>query len=253
MPSDGVTGNLARETSMLKVPRHLAVTMDGNGRWAKARGKPRTEGHRAGTDALRRLVEFSIRYGVEYLTVFSFSSENWSRPKDEVNFIFGLLRHFVASDLAKLVRNNVRIRIIGERARLDDQILQLIEKAEADTLQNDGLTLVVAFNYSGKTELVSAMQRLAHQVQSGELAPDDIDEATISNALYASDIPEPDVVLRTSGEQRFSNFLIWQAAYSELVFIDTYWPDFNEASFIEVLEDYGRRERRFGGIEAVQT
>jgi len=250
MPRDSVTGSLAREASALRIPRHLAVTMDGNGRWAMARGKPRTEGHRAGTDSLRRLVEYAIRYGIGYLTVFSFSSENWSRPREEVNFIFGLLRRFVTSDLDKLVRNNVRIRVIGERAGLDKQILQLIEKAENDTLDNDGLTLVVAFNYGGKAELVHAMRALAHQVQAGEIAPDDITEDMISGALYAADIPAPDIVLRTSGEQRFSNFLIWQAAYSELVFIDENWPDFDEASFIRVLEDYGRRERRFGGVEA---
>lgn len=253
MPRSSVTGNLVRETSALRVPRHLAVTMDGNGRWALERGKPRTEGHRAGADALRGLVEYCIRYGVEYLTVFSFSSENWSRPKEEVNFIFGLLRRFVAADLEKLVQNNVRIRIVGEREGLDSQIRQLIEKAEADTAHNDGLTLVVAFNYGGKAEIVNAVRCIARRVLNGELAPEDIEESTISEALYASDIPEPDVVLRTSGEQRFSNFLIWQAAYSELIFVDEYWPDFDEAIFVKVLEEYGRRERRFGGIEARQA
>lgn len=250
MPSDGVIGSLARETESLKIPRHFAVTMDGNGRWARAHGKARTEGHRAGSNALRGLVELCIRYGVEYLTVFSFSSENWSRPKEEVNFIFGLLRRFVASDLEKLIRNNVRIRIIGERAGLDKQICQLIEKAEMDTAHNTGLTLVVAFNYGGKAEITNAVRRITQKVMDGEISPDDISEELVASELYAADIPEPDLVLRTSGEQRFSNFLIWQAAYSELVFIDDYWPDFNEAAFIRVLEAYSRRERRFGGIEA---
>lgn len=250
MPTEGLTGGLARQPAELKVPRHLAVTMDGNGRWAVARGKPRTEGHRAGTEALRRLVEYCIRYGVEYLTVFSFSSENWSRPRDEVNFIFGLMRRFVASDLEKLVRNNVRIRIIGERQGLDRQILSLIEKAEADTAGNDGLTLVVAFNYGGKSELTAAVRRIAERAAAGEIDPSEVTEATITGALYAADIPDPDVVLRTSGERRFSNFLIWQAAYSELVFVDDYWPDFDENTFLKVLEDYSRRERRFGGIGA---
>ncbi len=250
MPSESATGNLARAASPTKVPRHLAVTMDGNGRWATSRGKRRTEGHRAGTDALRRLVEYCVRYGVDYLTVFSFSSENWRRPTEEVNFIFGLLRRFVSSDLNRLIRNNVRIRIIGERTGLDDQVLGLIRKAEDDTAHNTGLTLVVAFNYGGKTEIVSAVRRLAEQVKDGTLAPEDIGEADITRALYAADLPNPDVVLRTSGEQRFSNFLIWQAAYSELIFIDDYWPDFDEDSFVRVLEEYGRRERRFGDVKA---
>lgn len=253
MPTDSATGSLARDDSELRIPRHLAVTMDGNGRWAAARGKPRTDGHRAGTGALRGLVKLCIRYGVEYVTVFSFSSENWSRPRDEVNFILGLLRRFVASDLEDLVNNNVRIRVIGERDGLDGQILGLIKKAEADTHANTGLNLIIAFNYGGKSELTAAMRKLAQQVAAGQLSPDDITEDSISNALYAADVPEPDVVLRTSGEQRFSNFLLWQSAYAELVFIDDYWPDFNEDSFLRVLEEYGRRERRFGGVEARQV
>lgn len=250
MPTDSVTDRLASQSDTLRVPRHLAVTMDGNGRWARERGKARTEGHRAGTDALRKLVELSIRYGIEYLTVFSFSSENWSRPKEEVNFIFGLMRRFVASDLDKLSANNVRIHIVGEREGLNDQILALINKAESETAHNTGLKLIIAFNYGGKAEITSAVRRIAKKVRDGSLLPEDITEDSIAAELYTADIPEPDIVLRTSGEQRFSNFLIWQAAYSELVFIDEYWPDFDETVFIKVLEDYSRRERRFGGIEA---
>lgn len=250
MPSDIVLGNLASTAPALRVPRHLAVTMDGNGRWAEARGKMRTEGHRAGIEALRRLVEYCIRYGVDYVTVFSFSSENWSRPAEEVNFIFGLLKRFVASDLERLVRNNVRIRVSGSREGLDRNILQLIDKAERDTAHNSGLTLIVAFNYGGKAELVGAARKLAAAVRDGTIAVEDITEEAVSQSLYLSDVPEPDVVLRTSGEQRFSNFLLWQAAYSELIFIDDYWPDFNEDSFLRVLGEYGRRERRFGGVEA---
>lgn len=252
MPSDTAIENLATDTQQLRVPRHLAVTMDGNGRWAAARGKPRTDGHRAGIDALRRLVEYCIRYGVSYVTVFSFSSENWSRPAEEINFIFGLLKRFVLSDLKKLSDNNVRIRISGAREGLDPSIRQLIEKAERDTADNTGLNLIVAFNYGGKAELVDATRKLALAVQQGKMDVSDINEESISNALYLNDVPEPEVVLRTSGEQRFSNFLLWQAAYSELVFIDDYWPDFNEDSFLRVLEDFSRRERRFGGIEAKQ-
>lgn len=250
MPTDSVSDRIASLNDTLRVPRHLAVTMDGNGRWAKVRGKARTEGHRAGTDALRKLVELSIRYGIEYLTVFSFSSENWSRPKEEVNFILGLMRRFVASDLDKLSANNVCIQIVGERDGLNDQILALINKAESETAQNTGLKLIIAFNYGGKAEITNAVRRIAKKVRDGSLALEDIAEETVAAELYTVDIPEPDVVLRTSGEQRFSNFLIWQAAYSELVFIDEYWPDFDESVFIKVLEDYSRRERRFGGVEA---
>lgn len=250
MPNDSATGSLAPQRADLKIPRHLAVTMDGNGRWAKARGKARTEGHRAGIGALRKLVEFAISYGIDYLTVFSFSSENWTRPREEIDFIFGLMRRFIASDLERLVANNVRIRVIGERSGLDKQILKLIDKAETDTRSNDGLTLLVAFNYGGKPELVQAVRKIAKQAASGELSPADIDESTIQDALYAPDVPDPDLVLRTSGEQRFSNFLLWQSAYAELVFIDEYWPDFDEPAFIRVLEDFTRRERRFGAVEA---
>jgi undecaprenyl diphosphate synthase len=248
MPSDSAIGTLALGATPLRVPQHLAVTMDGNGRWAQARGKPRTEGHRAGIAALRRLVEYCIRYEVAYVTVFSFSSENWSRPAEEVNFIFGLLKRFVLSDLESLIENNVRVRISGSREGLDKNILQLIDKAEKDTEANTGLTLIVAFNYGGKAELVNATRKLATAVRDGLMEVEDITEASISEALYLSDIPEPEVVLRTSGEQRFSNFLLWQAAYSELIFIDEYWPDFNEESFLRVLEEFGRRERRFGAL-----
>lgn len=253
MPSESVIGNLADAAPALRVPRHLAVTMDGNGRWAQARGKNRTEGHRAGIDALRRLVECCVGYGVEYVTVFSFSSENWSRPPEEVNFIFGLLRRFVVSDLDNLVRQNVRVRIAGSRAGLDNNILQLIDQAEQKTKDNTGLTLVVAFNYGGKAELVHATRKLAQDVRDGLIAPEDITEETISQSLYLADVPEPDAVLRTSGEQRFSNFLLWQSAYAELIFVDDYWPDFNEDCFVRVLEEFGRRDRRFGGVEAAQS
>lgn len=250
MPSDSVIGKTAPAESSLRIPQHLAVTMDGNGRWAGLRGQSRTEGHKAGISALRNLIELAVRYGIDYVTVFSFSSENWSRPKQEIDFIFGLLRRFVSSDLEKLIRNNVRIRVIGERDNLDSNLLKLIEKAENDTKDNSGMTLVVAFNYGGKAEIARAMRTLAQKVRAGELEPEDIGEDTIAGALYAPDIPAPDIVLRTSGEQRFSNFLIWQAAYSELVFIDAYWPDFDEETFVKVLTDYSQRERRFGAVEA---
>ncbi len=234
----------------LRIPVHVGVIMDGNGRWAKARGKPRTEGHIAGVKALRGLVESCINFGVAHLTVFSFSSENWTRPKDEISFIFGLLRRFVASDLEKLHRNNVRVKIIGSREGLDDSLRRLIAEVEATTAMNTGLKLQVAFNYGGKAEIADAVRRIASLVAAGRLKAEDITEETIGRALYTSGIPDPDIIIRTSGEQRFSNFLLWQGAYSELVFVEENWPDFDEAAFLRVLEDYSSRDRRFGGVEA---
>ena len=234
----------------LRIPAHIGIIMDGNGRWAKARGKPRTEGHVAGVRALRGMVEQCINYGVDYLTVFSFSSENWTRPKEEISFIFGLLRRFVASDLEKLHRNNVRVRIIGSRDGLDDGLRRLIAEVEATTATNTGLKLQVAFNYGGKAEIADAVRRIAGLVASGRLKPEDITEETIGRALYTAGIPDPDIVIRTSGEQRISNFMLWQSAYSELVFVEENWPDFNEQTFVRVLEEFSGRERRFGGVEA---
>lgn len=234
----------------LRVPTHLGVIMDGNGRWAQQRGKPRTEGHVEGVKALRNLVELCITHGVGYLTVFSFSSENWTRPRDEISFIFNLLRRFVASDLQRLVRNNVKLRIIGSREGLEPSLVRLIEDAEERTSGNSGLTLVVAFNYGSKQEILSAVRVLAREVAAGRLAPDAIDDSRFANALYTAGLPDPDIIIRTSGEQRLSNFLLWQSAYSELVFVDEHWPDFNESSFLRVLEAYSQRERRFGGIGA---
>ncbi|WP_423067917.1 isoprenyl transferase [Devosia sp. CN2-171] len=237
-------------TSGLRIPGHLAVIMDGNGRWAQARGKVRTEGHVEGVKALRRLVDLSIRYGIKHLTVFSFSSENWRRPRDEVNFIFGLLHRFVASDLATLIQNNVRIRIIGSSKGLDEPLRRLIAEVQSKTANNTGLELIVAFNYGGKSELTEAVQSIAAEVAAGRLKPEDITEATVERALYTSGIPDPDMIIRTSGEQRVSNFLIWQGAYSELVFVEEHWPDFNEQVFLRALDEYSSRNRRFGGIES---
>ena len=234
----------------LRIPVHLGVIMDGNGRWAKLRGKRRTEGHVQGVGALRGMVELCITYGVSYLTVFSFSSENWSRPPDEISFIFNLLRRFVASDLQRLIRNNVKVRIIGTREGLDHSLVRLIDDVEAKTAGNTGLTLVVAFNYGGRAELAAAARQLAHEVAAGRLDPDAIDEAAIARSLFTEGMPDPDLIIRTSGEQRLSNFLLWQAAYSEFVFVDEHWPDFNEASFLRVLEAFSLRDRRFGGIGA---
>jgi undecaprenyl diphosphate synthase len=237
----------------LRIPTHLGVIMDGNGRWAEARGKRRTEGHIEGVKSLRNLVELCINYGVPHLTVFSFSSENWTRPKDEISFIFDLLRRFVASDLQRLIRNNVKVRIIGSREGLEPSLVRLIEDVEAKTTANSGLVLIVAFNYGGKAEIADATRKIARDVAAGRLAPEAITEATIAASLYTAGLPDPDLIIRTSGEQRMSNFLLWQAAYAELVFVDENWPDFDESSFLRVLEAFSRRDRRFGGIEAVPS
>jgi undecaprenyl diphosphate synthase len=247
-----ITVDLAQRPR-LRIPNHLGVIMDGNGRWAKARGKRRTEGHIEGVKALRNLVQLCINYGVAHLTVFSFSSENWTRPKDEISFIFNLLRRFVASDLQNLIRNNVQVRIIGSRDGLEPSLVRLIEDVETKTAGNSGLVLIVAFNYGGKAEIADATRHIAREVAAGRLSPEAITEDTIAGALYTAGLPDPDLIIRTSGEQRISNFLLWQAAYSEFVFVDEYWPDFGEASFIKVLETFARRDRRFGGIEAKQS
>jgi undecaprenyl diphosphate synthase len=250
MSTENAIQSRAASRPDLRIPAHIGVIMDGNGRWAQARGKPRTEGHVAGVRALRGIVEHCINYGVDHLTVFSFSSENWTRPKDEISFIFGLLRRFVASDLEKLHRNNVRVRIIGSREGLDDSLRRLIAEVEATTALNTGLQLQVAFNYGGKAEIAEAVRRIAGLVAAGRLKAEDITEETIGRALYTAGIPDPDIIIRTSGEQRISNFMLWQGAYSELVFVDENWPDFNEATFLRVLEEYSGRDRRFGGVEA---
>ncbi|MFD2649548.1 polyprenyl diphosphate synthase [Devosia albogilva] len=251
MSIDTAISTSVAQPARLRVPVHLGVIMDGNGRWAQARGKRRTEGHVEGVKALRGLVEHCITYGVEYLTVFSFSSENWTRPPEEISFIFALLRRFIASDLQRLIRNNVCVRIIGSREGLEPSLVRLIEDVEAKTAGNTGLVLLVAFNYGGKAEIAEAARRLARKVAAGELAPHDITEARLAAELYTVGVPDPDVIIRTSGEQRISNFLLWQAAYSELIFVDEHWPDFDEQSFRRVLETYALRDRRFGGIKAV--
>lgn len=248
MPSDTAIAVDLAPGQGLRVPRHLGVIMDGNGRWAMSRGKQRTEGHLEGVKALRRLVELCIRYRVGYLTVFSFSSENWRRPKDEVNFIFGLLHRFVASDLASLIRNNVRVTIIGRRDDLSGDLLKLIDEVESRTARNTGLNLIVAFNYGGRAEITEAVKRIAAAVADGHLKPGEITEDTVTDALFTSGVPDPDLIIRTSGERRLSNFLLWQGAYSELVFVEENWPDFTEETFLRVLGEFAGRDRRFGGI-----
>jgi undecaprenyl diphosphate synthase len=233
-----------------EAPRHVAIIMDGNGRWAAARGLPRSEGHRRGVEALRRTVRAAGEIGIGILTIFSFSSENWSRPPAEVRDLMALLRRFIRNDLAELHGNNVRVRIIGERSGLDPDILRLLEEAEELTRRNDGLMLVVAFNYGARQEIARAARRLAVEVRDGRLDADAITADRLSRFLDAPDLPDPDLIIRTSGEQRLSNFLLWQAAYSEFVFVQSHWPDFDRAVLEQALTEYHRRERRFGGLVA---
>jgi undecaprenyl diphosphate synthase len=228
----------------------VAIIMDGNGRWAAARGLPRVEGHRRGVEALRRTVRAAGDLGISVLTIFSFSSENWSRPPSEITDLMGLLRRFIRKDLAELHNSNVRVRIIGERNDLDRDICLLLQEAEDLTRDNDGLTLVVAFNYGARQEIAQAARRLAIEVAAGRLSADDVTPERLGSYFHAPDIPDPDVIIRTSGEQRLSNFLLWQAAYSELVFVPINWPDFDGAALQGAIQEYRRRERRFGGLVA---
>jgi undecaprenyl diphosphate synthase len=232
------------------VPRHVAIIMDGNGRWAAARGLPRAEGHRRGVEALRRTIRAAGEIGIKVVTIFSFSAENWSRPASEIGELMGLLRRFVRNDLAELHRSNVRVRVIGERVDLEPDISRLLVEAEELTKDNDGLMLVVAFNYGARQEIVRATRAIAAAVKQGGLNVSDINTDTFTRFLDAPDIPEPDLIIRTSGEQRLSNFLLWQAAYSELVFVPTYWPDFDRAALESAIQEYQQRERRFGGLVA---
>jgi len=231
-------------------PYHVAIIMDGNGRWAAQRGLPRSEGHRLGVEALRRTVRAAGDMGIQVLTIFSFSLENWTRPPQEIRDLMGLLRRFIRHDLAELHGNNVRVRIIGIRHGLESEILRLLEEAEELTKNNTGVTLVVAFNYGGRQEIAAAAQRMAQDVVAGKLSPEEINAELMSKRLDTAGIPDPDLIIRTSGEQRISNFLLWQAAYSELVFLPVFWPDFDRNVLEEAISEYRRRERRFGGLVA---
>lgn len=236
--------------SPFEAPRHVAIIMDGNGRWASARGLPRGEGHRRGVEALRKTVRAAGELGISYLTLFSFSAENWARPPSEIRDLMGLLRRFIRNDLAELHQNRVKVRVIGERSDLEPDILRLLEEAEELTRDNDKLTLVVAFNYGARQEIARAAARIAAKVKEGVLEPEAVTADLLGQHLDAPDLPDPDLIIRTSGEQRLSNFLLWQAAYSELVFVPTFWPDFDRAALEGAIAEYHRRERRFGGLIA---
>ena len=231
------------------LPSHIAIVMDGNGRWAEQRKRPRTFGHQAGQKALRRVVEHCGKIGVPELTVFAFSSENWRRPKTEVGLLMDLFVRTLRNEVQRLDRNGVRMRFIGDRSAFDPKLRALMDSAEQQTADNTAMTLVVAVNYGGRWDLAQAAQRLAMRVASGELQPEAIDSAALGRELCIADLPEPDLFIRTGGEYRISNFLLWQLAYTELYFTDVLWPDFREPHFKEALEEYARRRRRFGDIE----
>ena len=234
-------------------PRHVAVIMDGNGRWAAERGLPRVEGHRQGVETVRQMVEASIELGITHLTLFSFSSENWSRPEQEIHDLFGLLRRFVRRDLAELHKNGVKIRVIGSRTGLEDDILRMLDDAVELTKDNTSLNLTIAFNYGARDEIARAARRIAQDVKQGILTPDDVTQDRFAAYLDTAGLPDPDLLIRTSGELRLSNFLLWQLAYAEFVFVDAYWPDFNKELFAGAIAEYQRRNRRFGGRSARST
>lgn len=228
-------------------PKHIAIIMDGNGRWAKENGVPRVEGHRKGAEAVRKTVKACLNIGIEFLTIYAFSSENWSRPMDEVNALMGLLRLYIANEVSELHKKNVKIVFMGDKSPFADDIKAMIKKTEEKTKNNTRLKLIIALNYGGREEILKATQNIAKKAISGDIKLDDFSEKDFSKELYTAEYPDPDLIIRTSGEQRLSNFLLWQCAYSEFVFLDEYWPEFNEAHLEKALEIYKSRERRFGG------
>lgn len=230
------------------VPRHVAIIMDGNGRWAKARGLPRAAGHRQGAEAVRKVIRAAGEAGVECLTLYAFSSENWRRPATEISDLMGLLRFYLGSELNALHKEGIRLKILGDHSAFQPDIAKLIDNAVVRTADNRRMTLAIALNYGSRIELVNAARTLAGRVAAGELAPDAIDEAAIDAALDTSDLPPLDLLIRTSGERRLSNFLLWQAAYAELLFVDTLWPDFDGDALRAALADFAGRERRYGGL-----
>ncbi len=239
---------LSAQQDTAPVPVHIAVIMDGNGRWAKARGLPRTAGHKKGVDAVRETVEGAAEMGVKYLTLFGFSSENWKRPETEVSDLMGLLKYYLQREIATLHKKNIRFRIIGDRSRLSGDIVKLIENGEQLTKGNQGLQLTIALSYGGQADITHAAKLLAEDVASGKITPDQITEEKLSEKLSTFDLPDPDLLIRTSGENRISNFLLWQTAYSEFVFVDTLWPEFDKNELAKAVGIFQKRERRFGAI-----
>ena len=231
-----------------QLPRHIAIIMDGNGRWAKKRHLPRIAGHRQGVEAVRRVTRAARAMGIEALTLYAFSSENWRRPEAEVSDLMGLLRLFILTDIDEMVRENVRLRVIGDYRRFSPDLVSLVDDAIARTVANTGPILVIALNYGAQAEISAAARRLAEKARDGLIDTNDIDEAAIEAELDTSDLPPLDLLIRTSGEIRLSNFLLWQAAYAELLFVDTLWPDFDAATFADAVAAFSNRQRRFGGL-----
>ncbi len=238
------------QRSPVEPPEHVAIIMDGNGRWAQQRRRPRLMGHKAGVSAMLKIIRAADTQGIKYLTLYGFSSENWKRPANEVKELMELLKFFVRRELAGLNKDNVNIRIIGGRDNLTKSIFDLLVEAESTTANNTGLNLIIAFNYGGRGEITRAVQRITRRMEAGELGHQDITEGLISRHLDTAGIPDPDLIIRTSGEERLSNFLTWQSAYSELVFIDTYWPDFSDKHLADAIAEFHNRERRFGGLDS---
>lgn len=232
------------------IPVHVAIIMDGNGRWAKARGLPRAAGHAQGAEAVRRTVKAASELGIRYLTLYGFSLENWKRPAKEIADLMGLLRLYLRKEISELHREGVRIRFIGDRSMLAQDIIALIDMSEEKTRANTKLDLVIALSYGSRQEITAAVRELARKVAAGELTPDSIDEETLQGRLYTADMPDPDLIVRTSGEQRISNFLLWQSAYAEFVFTDVLWPDFSREKLEDSIEEFSRRERRYGATTA---
>jgi undecaprenyl diphosphate synthase len=242
------TASLPAASDPTPGPNHVAIIMDGNGRWAKARGLPRVAGHRRGADAVRRVVRGAGELGIPVLTLFAFSTENWTRPADEVADLMGLLRHYLRSELDELLKNGAKLRVIGDRAGLPDDIVRDISDAEQMTRANSRIDVNICINYGARAEILQATRSLARQVAAGELSPDRIDEDRFERELLTAGVPDPDLLIRTSGEQRISNFLLWQCAYAELVFVDTLWPDFSKEHLEQAIVEFRRRERRYGGV-----
>ena len=229
-----------------RLPRHVAIIMDGNGRWARLRGKGRTEGHRRGTASVRAVVEISRKLGIPYLSLYAFSTENWFRPKEEVHALMGMLEHYLTAEQPKMMRHGIRLMAIGDRKRLPSGVRATLKQAERATRNNQGMTVLLALSYSGRSDIVGMVRRVAHKVKTGKLSVQKIDEELVSAHMETSAIPDPDLLIRTSGEMRVSNFFLWQLAYTELCITPTLWPDFREADYLQVLVEFQRRQRRFG-------
>ena len=231
------------------MPKHIAIIMDGNRRWARVQGKPASFGHKAGAKTLENIVRYANKIGLKYITVYAFSTENWKRSQEEVSTLMGILRWYLKDCVKKSMKNNVRCRVIGRKEELSPDIVQSIENLEEKTKNNTGLNFTIAINYGGRDEITRAVKKIAADVKAGKINPDDITEQTITDNLDTRELPDPDLLIRTSGEQRLSNYLPWQLAYTEFYFTDTYWPDFNKEELIKAFEKYNKRERRFGGVK----